>query len=153
VAVSVLYRAGDPWVDLTDRVLETVQAGHVVMWVSLSGTIQLFAGADGFITRLRRGAAGSVHAGDGLPLLVEAPFFATACGCGDGSGYRSTPPLGVGVIDTAADVEALYAEARRLAEELVAAGYDPARVPDGHPDGPCPALYCPRARGYDLAHG
>lgn len=144
---QLLYCADRPWVDFTDPLLTQVHAGHAVMWVSFSRSVQFFALVDGHLIRIRQAPEGAHLMGDGLPVLIEPPLIATACGCGDASGYRSTPPLLVAVVDhpEKADQEMgeLVAQARAVGRQLVEAGYDRDPVPAGHPPDPCGALYCP----------
>jgi hypothetical protein len=145
-AVSqLLHRADHRWVDLTDRILERVHRGRPVLWVGLSGALQLFAAADGVLTRTRQAPDGAQQLGDGWPLIVQPPLFATACGCGDGSGYRSTRPLLVAALTSADDVSGLLEQARSVARQLLDAGYDLAAPPAGHPPQSCRALTCPLA--------
>ena len=149
---ELLYSAGDRWVDMTHLVLQHLSSGRVVMWVSLSGTRLIVAVQDRVITRTRLGAADSVHAFDGWPVMVEPPFFATACGFGDQTGYRSTPPLLVAAIgghdDGPDEIGRFTRVAARMAHQLLTDGYDATSVPSGHPVEPCAALHCPvRLRG------
>ena len=144
---QLLYRADRPWVELTDPLLAQVHAGHAVMWISFSRSIQFFALEDGQLIRIRQAPEGAHLMGDGLPVMIEPPLVATACGCGDASGYRSTPPLLVAVVDhpEKADQEVveLAAEARAVGRQLVEAGYARDALPARHPPDPCGALYCP----------
>lgn len=142
--MEVLYRAGEPWVDLAGPIRLAVTTGRAVLWLSWSGTRQLFAWPDdGPFVRARHGVEGSVHPFDGHPLVVHEPWFATSCGTGDAGGYRSTPPLLVAVIAGAGAVEAAMAEARALVERLDTAGFSFDDIPEGHPDRPCGAMLCP----------
>lgn len=142
--MRLLHRAGGPWVDLGPQLVAEISREKAVMWVSFSGTVQIFATVEDAPTRTRQGSRGSPHLGDGWTLLLEDPFFATACGCGDGTGFRSTPPLLVATIDTAADVARLFEDAKRWARRLADSGHDIDAVPTGHPKHPCGAMYCPR---------
>ena len=141
---QILHRADGPWTDLTDPIVEQV-ATRAVVWISFSGTVQLFAMLEGLMTRTRVPSRGrAAHWGDGWPLLVEDPVFWTACGCGDGTGYRSTRPLLVAAVDSPTEVDDLHEEGGALAKSLVAAGFTGDMVPAGHPPEPCGAIYCPR---------
>ena len=144
--MSVLHRAGYPWVDLRPQIVAETDRGRAVMWISWSGTLQTFATLDGELVRIRQPGHLSAHAGDGLPLLVAKPFFATACGCGDAMGYRSTPPLAVATAKHADEVAPLVDDAMQRARQLAAAGFNLDQVPSGHPPGPCGAMYCPEIR-------
>jgi hypothetical protein len=141
---QVLHRADASWADLTDPVLQHV-ATQAVLWVSFSGTLQVFAMRDGLLTRTRVPRRGrSTHLGDGYPVLLRDPAFWSACGCGDGTGYRSTRPLLVAAIDNPREIDDLSEEAGALADSLLAAGLTRDVMPPGHPPDPCGAIYCPR---------
>lgn len=142
--MGVLHRAGGPWLDLRPEMVAVTSSRHSVLWVSFSGTVQLIAVVEGALTRVRQGSRWSPHPGDGWQLFVEEPYFATSCGFGDGSGYRSTPPLLVATVGGAADVASALDEARIWSRQLAADGHDLEGTPSGHPTGPCGALYCPR---------
>lgn len=71
VMTELLHRAGDPWADLTTGLLTEVASGRPAMWVSFSGTSQVFVTRDGAVTRTRQGVRASRHPGDGWPLLVQ----------------------------------------------------------------------------------
>lgn len=141
---SVLHEAGGPWVDLQPQMVAETNRDRAVMWVSWSGTVQVFARLDGALTRVRQASHRSTYLGDGWPLIVEDPFFATACGFGDATRYRSTPPLLVATVDRTADVAGLVQDAMGRARRLAAEGFNLEQVPDGHPLDPCRAMYCPR---------
>jgi hypothetical protein len=147
VAATILYRAQQAWADLTDDVQVALIGGRSVMWVSLSGSAQVIVLWDGVAVRFRHAGPEATLVGDGLPLLIEQPFFATSCGLGDGSGYRSTPALLVATFETTDDIDTLVDEARQVRAQLVADGYDPTDRAPGHPDWPCLALHCPHSPG------
>lgn len=143
VVASVLHRAGDPWLNIQPQLVAEIDRGKAVMWVSFSGTVQLFAKLEDQVIRVRQGDRSSPHPGDGLGVLVPPPFFATACGFGDASGYRSTPPLLVVTVQRAADVVEQVEHAMTWGKQF-AAGHDLDWVPPGHPPDPCGAMHCPR---------
>lgn len=126
--------------NLAGQIRAATSADAAVLWVSSSGTRQILARTDGMLTR-HRYSAGNVHPGDGWPLIIEEPWTATSCGLSCGSGYRSTPPLLVAVVESDADVQAAWDVAIETAHRLTQSGTDP--TPAGHPDWPCGARYCP----------
>lgn len=150
---QLLHRADQPWTDLTTALSAAVGQGRIGLWMSFSGTVQYFATVDGCLTRTRQPARGSEHPGDGFPLIVEPPFFATACGCGDGTGYRSTRPLLVALVDGPGDMDEMCDLRRRLVRQMVDDGFDAGSLPAGHPPGPCVALYCARVAPDVVAGG
>ena len=133
----VLGQSG--FVDLAGEIRAVTSAGVAVLWVSGSGTRQILARTDGLLTR-RRYSAGNVHPGDGWALIVEEPWTATSCGLSCGSGYRSTQPLLVAVVESDADVRSAWELAIATAHRVTRTGTVPS--PPGHPDDPCGALYC-----------
>ena len=150
--MDVLYRAGGPWRNLTASLVSHTAQGCEVGWVSTSGTLLVFATGIGGLTR-RRVNPHALHAWAHLPLIWQEPSFATACGCGDGSGYRSTPALLVVAFDAQAELETLVAEAVSTADQLVAEGHDFLAAPPDHPAAPCAAMYCPLITPEAVASG
>ena len=141
--LDAIWLSTETNVSCRTQLIVTVSKGEAVLWMSSSGATQFFALVDGVLTRTREGR-GSVHAGDGRPLLFDEPSFATACGCGDRMGYRSTPPLLVAAIGDPDDVKPLLDDALERVWQLTDGGHsaDPKEV--GHPPAPCGALYCLR---------
>jgi hypothetical protein len=134
-----IYRFGDDYVDLTDDLTDLLLVGAVVLWISASGTRQLLAQTGGLLTRTRV-SSGNPHPGDTFALILESPWSATSCGLTCASGYCSTPPAWVGVVETAADVEAAYAEAVAALHGVSQDRWE--ALTTGHPHGPCGALHC-----------
>ena len=144
MVTRVMYRAGDPWVNLQPQIVAETDQERAVLWISWSGAVQVFARVDGELARLRQGSDQAAHSRDGLPLLVGHPFFATACGCGDAAGYRSTPPQLVAAAELETDVASLVADAMGQTRPLAADGFNVDQVSEHHPPAPCGAMYCPR---------
>ncbi len=142
IVTHVLHQAGDSWRDLCSPILQRINTGLPVSWMSFSGTVQILASSDGLLTRTRS-SKGSPLPGDGWPLLVESPFFATACGCGDASGYRSTPPLLVVALESVDDVNVVIGTFGERVRRLIESGFEADAVPEGHPQTACGARYCP----------
>lgn len=137
MAVDIIWTTGMGYADLTAPIRTACEQGRAVLWATQSGTCLVFAELDGTLVRIRHGT--NPQRGDGRALVVLAPFFATSCGCGDGGGYRSTPPTLVAALDAPHEVDSVE-------DRMPLGRWGPpggaAEVPPGHPAGPCPAYHC-----------
>lgn len=142
--MEVLWQIGDDYMDLTEPIRVAARAPRGVVWMSVSTTVQIFFVVGHVFSRARFGPAVNRHTFDGSPVLVEAPFVATSCGCWDASGYASSEPVLVAQVDDPDEVTRAVQHGRALLRELVESGATVVPVAPGHSPDPCGALHCPK---------
>lgn len=138
--------------DLGQRIRSHMDEGHIVVWRSVSGAVMTLANigsAGGVDTVGIRNNPHDPFDADGLPLVLGR-IDATSCGLWSPTGYRSSRPVTVHVLERADDADGGagsedWQRTLRAVADKEAPHAWMEQVPDGHPHEPCPVAHCPVA--------
>lgn len=151
--VMELRFTADPAVwapDLGQRIRAHLERRHILLWRSVSGAVLSLAnvgtrgGVD--VVGIRNNPYDPFDT-DGLPLVLGR-IDATSCGLWSPTGYRSSRPVTVHVLERADDADGVVASEdwqrtlRAIADKDAPHAWLE-QVPDGHPREPCPVAHCP----------